>query len=96
MTTLAHVSDLHATPVEVRRVADFLGKRALGWLSWRLRRRHHHRPEALEALAADLRATAPDHTAVTGDVTNDLTSLVADPNVTIHEGKAFMCNVEKA
>jgi formate dehydrogenase major subunit len=33
---------------------------------------------------------------VTGDVTNELTSLVADPNVTIHEGKSFMCNVEKA
>lgn len=32
---------------------------------------------------------------VTGDVTNDLTSLVADPNVTIHEGKAFMCNLER-
>jgi 3',5'-cyclic AMP phosphodiesterase CpdA len=70
VTTLAHVSDLHATPVEVRRVADFLGKRALGWLSWRLRRRHHHRPEALEALAADLCTAAPDHAVVTGDVTN--------------------------
>jgi formate dehydrogenase major subunit len=33
---------------------------------------------------------------VTGDVTNDLTSMVADPNVTIHEGKTFMCRVEKA
>jgi formate dehydrogenase major subunit len=33
---------------------------------------------------------------VTGDVVNELTSLVADPNVTIHEGKAFVCNVEKA
>ena len=33
---------------------------------------------------------------VTGDVTNELTSMVADPNVSIHEGKAFMCNVEKA
>lgn len=31
-----------------------------------------------------------------GDVVNDLTSLVADPNVSIHEGKAFVCNVEKA
>ncbi|TMC51656.1 MAG: formate dehydrogenase [Chloroflexi bacterium] len=31
-----------------------------------------------------------------GDVTNDLTPMVADPNVSIHEGKAFMCNVEKA
>jgi formate dehydrogenase major subunit len=33
---------------------------------------------------------------VTGDVTNDLTALVADPNVSMHEGKTFLCNVEKA
>jgi formate dehydrogenase major subunit len=32
---------------------------------------------------------------VTGDVVNELSALVADPNVTIHEGKAFVCNVEK-
>jgi formate dehydrogenase major subunit len=33
---------------------------------------------------------------VTGDVVNELTALVADPNVSIHEGKAFVCNVERA
>ena len=33
---------------------------------------------------------------VTGAVTNDLSLMVGDPNVTIHEGKAFVCNVEKA
>jgi formate dehydrogenase major subunit len=33
---------------------------------------------------------------VTGDVVNELTALVGDPNVTIHEGKAFVCSVEKA
>jgi formate dehydrogenase major subunit len=32
----------------------------------------------------------------TGDVVNDLTSWIGDPNVSIHEGKAFLCNVEKA
>jgi len=32
----------------------------------------------------------------TGDVVNDLTAWVGDPNVSIHEGKAFLCNVEKA
>jgi formate dehydrogenase major subunit len=32
----------------------------------------------------------------TGDVVNTLTSMVGDPNVSIHEGKAFVCNVEKA
>ena len=31
-----------------------------------------------------------------GDVVNELTSLIADPNVSMHEGKAFVCNVEKA
>jgi formate dehydrogenase major subunit len=33
---------------------------------------------------------------VTGDVVNTLTAMVGDPNVSIHEGKAFVCNVEKA
>ena len=31
----------------------------------------------------------------TGDVVNDLSALVADPNVTIHEAKVFVCNVQK-
>ena len=31
-----------------------------------------------------------------GDVVNELTALVGDPNVSIHEGKTFVCNVEKA
>jgi formate dehydrogenase major subunit len=30
-----------------------------------------------------------------GDVVNDLSALVADPNVTIHEAKVFVCNVVK-
>jgi formate dehydrogenase major subunit len=32
---------------------------------------------------------------VTGDIVNELTALVGDPNVSIHEGKAFVCNIEK-
>ncbi|MDQ6829194.1 MAG: formate dehydrogenase subunit alpha [Gemmatimonadota bacterium] len=31
---------------------------------------------------------------VTGGVVNTLSALVGDPNVTIHEGKAFMCQIE--
>lgn len=34
--------------------------------------------------------------AARGDVTNDLTAMVADPNVSIHEAKVFTCNIEKA
>jgi len=68
--TLAHISDLHATPVEPRAVGPLLGKRASGWLSWRLRRRHAHQEHVLEALIEDLQREAPDHVAITGDLTN--------------------------
>ena len=30
-----------------------------------------------------------------GDVVNNLSALVADPNVSIHEAKVFTCNIEK-
>jgi len=67
---LAHLSDLHVTPIRVANPLALANKRALGWLSWRRKRRHEHRAEVLEALLADLEATAPDHLAVTGDLTN--------------------------
>jgi len=31
-----------------------------------------------------------------GDVVNDLAAMIGDPNVSIHEAKVFVCNVEKA
>ncbi len=31
----------------------------------------------------------------TGDVVNDLTAWIGDANVSMHEGKSFLCNVEK-
>jgi formate dehydrogenase major subunit len=31
----------------------------------------------------------------TGGIANNLTALVADPNVSIHESKAFMCNLRR-
>jgi formate dehydrogenase major subunit len=33
---------------------------------------------------------------VKGEIVNELSALVGDPNVTIHEGKAFVCNIERA
>jgi 3',5'-cyclic AMP phosphodiesterase CpdA len=46
------------------------GKRATGFLSWRLKRSKIHRLEVLEVLAKDLAAQQPDHIAVTGDLVN--------------------------
>ncbi|MCG8590416.1 MAG: metallophosphoesterase [Proteobacteria bacterium] len=70
MYTLAHISDLHGTPVEPPTPVAVANKRVLGWLSWNVRRHRVHRPEVLEALREDLLSQAPDHVAVTGDLTN--------------------------
>jgi 3',5'-cyclic AMP phosphodiesterase CpdA len=45
-------------------------KRILGYLSWRRRRRKVHRKEVLDAVVADIRSYAPDHIAITGDLTH--------------------------
>lgn len=68
--TLAHLSDLHATDVRLDSPRDVMSKRALGWLSWRRKRRKEHLAAVLEALIADLHACAPDLVGVTGDLTH--------------------------
>ncbi|MDJ0851524.1 MAG: metallophosphoesterase [Myxococcota bacterium] len=70
MFVLAHVSDLHATPLEIDRLSDLANKRLLAWLSWRAKRRDQHRGDVLHALLEDLENVGPDHVAVTGDLTN--------------------------
>ncbi|MDO9452975.1 MAG: metallophosphoesterase [Stagnimonas sp.] len=68
---LAHLSDPHLTvaldDVEPR---EWLGKRAMSRLSWARGRKHLQKPEVLAAAIADIHAHAPDHLAITGDVTN--------------------------
>ena len=68
--TLAHLSDLHITPVRSQHLPLRLNKQTLGWVKWSLRRSKEHLPEVLDALISDLHAQQPDHIAVTGDVTN--------------------------
>lgn len=70
MLTFAQLSDPHLSSPTPLRVRDLLGKRALGYLSWRLVRARRHRPEVLAALVQDLRAAQPDHVVVTGDLTH--------------------------
>ena len=68
--TLAHLSDPHLTSLVGARSADLLNKRILGYLSWRRRRRRVHRIETLATVVADIGGFAPDHLAVTGDLTH--------------------------
>jgi 3',5'-cyclic AMP phosphodiesterase CpdA len=68
--TLAHLSDPHLPPLPAPRLSELLSKRALGYLNWTRNRHKYHRREALDTLLRDLKARAPDHIAVTGDLTN--------------------------
>ena len=68
MFVLGHLSDLHiaARPW----LKELAGKRGLGFVNWHRKRKFIHRSEVIEALTRDLKASAPDHIAVTGDLIN--------------------------
>jgi 3',5'-cyclic AMP phosphodiesterase CpdA len=66
----AHLSDPHLTSLAGVAPRDLLGKRALGYLAWRVRRRVHHRGAVLDALVRDLDGRDLDHVVVTGDLTH--------------------------
>ncbi len=70
MFRLAHLSDPHVRSFAGVQLRDFLGKRAVGGLNLLLFRRRKHRPELLKDMQADLMTRAPDHLAVTGDLSN--------------------------
>ena len=68
--SFAQLSDPHLSSLATVRAADLLNKRALGYLSWRRKRRFEHRPEVLEALQRDLSLPDLDQLLVTGDLTH--------------------------
>lgn len=68
--TLAHLSDPHLAPLPKPRLIELAGKRALGYVNWTRNRHKYQRREVLDALVADMKAQAPDHIAVTGDLVN--------------------------
>jgi 3',5'-cyclic AMP phosphodiesterase CpdA len=70
MFRLAHVTDPHFRGFDGVTLGAFAGKRAIGLVNLALNRRRHHKTELLAALAEDLRAEAPDHLALTGDLSN--------------------------
>ena len=66
----AQISDPHLSSLENVRPRDLLNKRALGYLSWRRKRRFEHRKEVLQALQRDLRLEQLDQLLITGDLTH--------------------------
>src|SRR3569833_2376175 len=68
--TLAHLSDIHLAPLPPAHVLDLCSKRITGYLNWQRKRRFVHDRAVLDTVAAGLKAQAPDHIAVTGDIAN--------------------------
>ncbi|ADG11169.1 metallophosphoesterase [Caulobacter segnis] len=67
---IAHLSDPHLPPPPgAFGWKDVFTKRLLSRIAWR-KKRKVHRPEVLSALVADLKASAPDHVVISGDLTN--------------------------
>ena len=70
MITLAHISDIHLSPMHEVGWRDLLGKRLTGYLNWKLRRHDELNSESLASLVTHLQAQNADFTAVTGDLVN--------------------------
>jgi len=68
--TLAHLSDIHLSPMPRAKRRHLLSKRILGYVNWHRGRKLVHRRAFLDALTRDLLERNPDHVAVTGDLVN--------------------------
>ncbi len=70
MNTLAHISDIHLSPMPEVAFRDLLGKRLTGYLNWKIKRHDALNSETLGSLVAHLQQQKADFIAVTGDMTN--------------------------
>ena len=68
--TVAHLTDVHLGPIAGFTPRYWNLKRALGYANWARNRRSAYLRTVLDSIVADLAAQAPDHVAVTGDLTN--------------------------
>ncbi len=70
MFTLAHLSDVHLSPLPRPTIRELMSKRILGYANWLRKRSEIHQRSVLDALVADLRSQDADHITVTGDLVN--------------------------
>ncbi len=70
MFRLAHLSDPHLGPLPVASIRELASKRVLGYINWHRNRAVAMRGDLVLRLAEAVKATRPDHIAVTGDLVN--------------------------
>ncbi len=70
MFKLAHLSDVHLGPMPAASPVQLAGKRFIGLMSWKFRRRAIHNMDVLNRLVTDIKQANVDHVAFTGDLAN--------------------------
>jgi len=70
MFRLAHLSDVHLGPLPDVTYRQLASKRITGYINWHRNRSKQLSEGVLDAIVADMKAAAPDHVAVTGDLMN--------------------------
>jgi len=70
MFTLAHLSDAHLAPLPFPHLDQIRLKQFAGYVNWLRSRQFIHRSDVLGKITADIKAQAPDHIAMTGDIAN--------------------------
>ena len=92
---IAHLSDPHLPPpAGAFGWRDLASKRLLSRIAWR-RKHKEHQPDVLAALVADIKAYAPDHIAVTGDLTNFASTVEVDAAVIAPAGRASRARTDR-
>lgn len=78
MFRLAHISDVHLSPLPQVRLRELASKRITGYINWKRHRKDAMHDWVLEGLIKDLKSREPDHIAVTGDLVNLALNLEID------------------
>lgn len=70
MFRLAHLSDIHLGPLPQVAYRDLVSKRITGYINWRRNRSANLHEGVIDSIVADMKAAAPDHIAISGDLMN--------------------------
>ena len=70
MLRLAHLSDVHLGPLPDMSYRELASKRITGYINWQRNRKANLHDQVIGMLLDDMKARAPDHIAVTGDLVN--------------------------
>jgi 3',5'-cyclic AMP phosphodiesterase CpdA len=70
MFRLAHLSDVHLGPLPDVSYRQLVSKRVLGYVNWQRNRSRFLHDNVIDTIVSDMKAAAPDHVAVTGDLVN--------------------------